>query len=591
MCTRRRSFVDLWTALLDVLILLLAALVLGALCERLRQSAILGYLLAGTLLGPNALDLMPNHEAVAAIAELGVALLLFTIGLEFSWRRLRDLGPTAVGGGTLQVLLTGAATTGICLKLGLGGSASVAVGAMIALSSTACVLRVLVSRAEIDSVHGRNALGILLLQDISLIPLVLIVTALGGEGSMAQMGWEMGRAIGVAAVLVAVFYVLFNYLVPLVLSTEGTARNRELTILLAIVTVVGAAWAAHRVGLSPALGAFVAGMLLAGSPFATQIRADVVSLRTLFVTLFFSSIGMLADPAWAAEHWAMVLAVVGAVVLGKAVLAGSVTLLFRSSLGHAVATGVCLAQIGEFSVVLTEVARHRGLIDGDLFKLIISATIMTLFLTPYLVAVAPRLARAVGRLAARGPRELQPQGDASSRPDVEMTDHIVIVGFGPAGQRVAETLMQRHKQHIVVLELNPKTAAAAQAYDLQTFIGDATRAETLEQLRVGVAKAVAVTVPDPATARLVIEGVRSLSPQTPIIARARYHIHRWQLSLAGAEAVIDEEEQVGTRIALEVRETLRARATVDLPACANPGRVQSHDEASDGPSKTGQALR
>ncbi|MFH1417633.1 MAG: cation:proton antiporter, partial [Planctomycetota bacterium] len=274
---------DIWTALLDVLILLFAALALGALCERLGQSAILGYLLAGTLLGPNALDAMPNHRAVSAIAELGVALLLFTIGLEFSWRRLRNLGPIALAGGTLQVVLTGAVAAGICSVLGLGGPASVAVGAMIALSSTACVLRVLAGRAEIDSVHGRNALGILLLQDISLIPLVLIITALGGEGSMAQMGWEMGRAIGGAAVLIAVFYVLFNYFVPLVLSTEATARSRELTILLAIVTVVGAAWAAHRVGLSPALGAFVAGMLLAGSPFAIQIRADVASLRTLFV--------------------------------------------------------------------------------------------------------------------------------------------------------------------------------------------------------------------------------------------------------------------------------------------------------------------
>ncbi|MBN2559799.1 MAG: cation:proton antiporter [Phycisphaerae bacterium] len=566
---------DLWTALLDVLILLFAALALGALCERLGQSAILGYLLAGTLLGPNAYDMMTNHRAVTAIAELGVALLLFTIGLEFSWRRLRRIGPIAIGGGTLQVLLTGAVAGGACLMLGLGGSASVAVGAMIALSSTACVLRVLVSRAEIDSVHGRNALGILLLQDISLIPLVLIVTALGGEGTTAQIAREMGRAIGGAAILVAVFYVLFKYLVPLILSIEATARNRELTILLAIVMAVGSAWAAHRVGFSPALGAFVAGMLLASSPFATQVRADVVSLRTLFVTLFFSSIGMLADPVWAVEHWATVLALVGAIVIGKAVLAGGVTYLFRASLGHAVATGVCLAQVGEFSVVLTEVARHRGLIDGDLFKLIISATIITLFLTPYLVAVAPRLARAAGRLSARGPRELPPRGGAwhrrlggvdtaetaapdSSRPDAEMTDHIVIVGFGPAGQRVAETLMRRHKPRIVVLEQNPKTATIARTYELQTFIGDATRTETLEELRVGAAKAVAVTVPDPTTARHVIEGIRSLSPQTPIIARSRYHIHRWQLTLAGAQVVIDEEDHVGARIALEVRRVLRA---------------------------------
>ncbi|MGB2987049.1 MAG: cation:proton antiporter, partial [Phycisphaerae bacterium] len=186
---------NLWTALLDVLILLLAAMLLGSLCERLKQSAILGYLLAGTLLGPNALDLMPNHKAVATIAELGVALLLFTIGLEFSWRRLRGIGSIAIGGGTVQVLLTGALAVGVCLTLGLGGRPALAVGAMIALSSTACVLRLLVSRAEIDGVHGRNALGILLLQDIAVVPLVLVVTALGGEGpgSVLQIGWDLGR--------------------------------------------------------------------------------------------------------------------------------------------------------------------------------------------------------------------------------------------------------------------------------------------------------------------------------------------------------------------------------------------------------------
>ena len=192
------ALVDLWTALLDVLILLLAAMLLGALAERLRQSAILGYLLAGTLLGPNALNWMPSHKALATIAELGVALLLFTIGLEFSWRRLRSIGPIALGGGTLQVLLTGVLTAGVCFGLGLATNAALAVGAMIALSSTACVLRLLVSRAEIDGVHGRAAVGILLLQDIAVVPLVLVVTALGREGSdsLARIGWELARALG-----------------------------------------------------------------------------------------------------------------------------------------------------------------------------------------------------------------------------------------------------------------------------------------------------------------------------------------------------------------------------------------------------------
>ena len=268
---------SLWTALLDVLILLLAAMLLGSLCERLKQSALLGYLLAGTLLGPNALDWMPNHTAVATIAELGVALLLFTIGLEFSWRRLRSIGPIALGGGTVQVLLTGGLTAGVCLALGLGGRPALAVGAMIALSGTDSVLRLLVSRAEIDGVHGRHALGILLLQDIAVVPLVLVVTALGGEdsSSVAQIGYGIGRAVVVAAVLVGALFLLLNYLVPLLLNTEQAARNRDLPILLAIVTGVGTAWVSHTLGLSPVLGAFIAGLLLAESPFATQIRADI----------------------------------------------------------------------------------------------------------------------------------------------------------------------------------------------------------------------------------------------------------------------------------------------------------------------------
>ncbi len=554
--------VDLWTALLDVLILLLAAMLLGALCERLKQSAILGYLLAGTLLGPNALDWMPNHKAVAAIAELGVALLLFTIGLEFSWRRLRSIGAIALGGGTVQVLLTCALTAGVCLTLGLAGRPALAVGAMVALSSTACVLRLLVNRAEIDGVHGRNALGILLLQDIAVVPLVLVVTALGreGSGSVVGIGWEMGRAVGVAALLVVVLFVVLNYLVPLLLGAREAARNRDLPILLAIVTAVGAAYVSHKLGLSPALGAFIAGMLLAESPFATQIRADVASVRTLFVTLFFSSIGMLSNPAWVLEHWAMVAAVVAAIVFGKAIVISGVARLFRSSPGHAVATGICLAQVGEFSFVLAEVARRGQMIDGSLFDLIVAATVGTLFLTPYLVAAAPHLAAGVGRLSVRGPRALHAADETSLQPEGGLSGHIVIVGFGPAGQRIAEALMQRHKSLLVVVELGAKSADVARTYGLRTYIGDATRTEVLEHVRVGAARAVAVTLPDPAAARQVIEQVRSLSPDTPIVARARYHVYRWELMLAGAPVVVDEEDQVGLRMAWAVRKLLRDAA-------------------------------
>ncbi len=543
---------DLWTALLDILFLLAAAIVLGGLCERLRQSAILGYLLAGTLLGPHALDWMPNHEAVSTIAELGVAMLLFAIGLEFSWRRLRSIGGLALRAGTLQIVLTSLVTAGICLAGGLGGRSSLAVGAMITLSSTACVLRLLVNRAEIDSVHGRNALGILLLQDAAVLPMVILVAVLAGAGSLGQAGWELARAIGAAALFAGVSYVLLNRVAPVLLSVREAARNRELPVLLAIVMVVGAAWAAHRIGLSPAIGAFVAGILLAGSPFATVIRADVAPLRTLFVTLFFSSIGMLADPRWVVGHWLPVAALVAAIVVGKTVLTCGAVWLFRRSFGYAVATGTCLAQVGEFSFVLADVGLDAELISDALFKLMVSATIVTLFLTPYLVAVAPRLAAVWREWPAGGAS----RAAETSEPGADRGGHVVIVGFGPAGQRVAEELLQEHQSKIVVVELNPKSAAVARSYGLETHIGDATRAEVLERLHVGTARVVAVTVPDTTTSRRVIEQVRSLSPDTMIVVRARYHLHRWQLAMAGAQVVADEEDGVGAEIASQVRKLM-----------------------------------
>lgn len=548
---------NLWIALLDVLILLAAAMILGGLCERMKQSAILGYLLAGTLLGPNALNLMPNHAAVATIAELGVALLLFTIGLEFSWRRLRRIGAIGLGGGTMQVVVTGALSAWICIELGLELHSGIAVGAMIALSSTAAVLRLLIRRGEFDSRYGRNAVGILLLQDIAVVPLVLIITILSIGGSAVEFGLEMGRALGTAAILVGVLFLMLNYVVPLFLKVEEAARNRELPTLLAIVMVVGAGWVSRELGLSPVLGAFVAGMLLAESPFATQIRADITPLRTLFVTLFFSSIGMLSNPTWILKHWELVAVVVATIIFGKTVIVSGIARLFRSSPGHAIATGICIAQVGEFSFVLAEVARGRQLISGDVFELIVAATIVTLFLTPYLIDVAPRIAAVVGRLSAHGLQELHPLGEEPLKPDSGLSGHIVIVGFGPAGKQAAEAFIEQQEQ-IVIVELRSKLAAEAQSYGLLTYIGDATHIEVLEHLHLGAAKAVVVAIPDPTTVRHITEQIRSLSPETIIIARARYHKYRSDLILAGVNAIIDEEKEVGLHIVSKVQEVLQA---------------------------------
>ncbi len=548
---------ELWDVLFDILILLLAALVLGVLCERLKQSPILGYLAAGTLLGPHALQMVSSAEQVSALAELGVALLLFTIGLEFSWPRLKKLGIAAFGGGAGQVLVTMGIGAGGALAFGVSGRTAVAVGAIVALSSTACVLRLLVSRAEIESSHGRNALGILLMQDVAVVPLVLLVTVLGGEGSIEQVGLDVLIALIGAAVLIVVLYLLLNQVAPRVMGLESLRKNRDLPILLAIVVGLGSAWGSHKFGLSPALGAFVAGMILAESPFATQIRADIGSIRTLLVTLFFSSIGMLGDPAWFVANLPAVLALVGAIVIGKALVVWAVLRAFRLTHTNALAAGICLGQVGEFSFVLAAVGRGT-VIDDELFMLIISATILTLFLTPYLVAFGPRISVVVvERLRKIG--LIRSGADGGAVDESGVGGRVIVVGYGPAGQAVGQSLESSGSSGslVTVIDLNPSAIRDAQQSGFVGLIGDAAQADVLEHAGLGSAGVVVVTVPDPAGAEAVVGLVRSMSPGVHVIARSRYHRYFTDLQNGGADEVVDEEQIVGAILASRVRARLR----------------------------------
>ncbi len=550
---------DTWDSLFSILVLLTASLVLGVVCERLRQSPILGYLIAGTLLGPNALAVISDTAEVNAVAELGVALLLFTIGLEFSWGRLRRLGPAALFGGTAQVALTTTVGFAASLVLGLAPGAAFAIGAIVALSSTAVVLRLLVSRAQIESVHGRHVLGVLLVQDIAVVPLVLLVTAFGSEGGPASVLLDILKTLFWAGVLAAGFFVLFNILVPRVLHLQSLQRNRDLPILLAIVTGLGAAWGSHQLGLSPALGAFVAGMLLAETPFSTQIRADVASIRTLLVTLFFSSIGMVGDPAWLVQHLPSVTALVAAIIVGKACIVWGVLRAFRLPHAHALAAGLCLGQVGEFSFVLAETARG-SLLGDDLFKLIISATIATLFLTPYLVAAGPRVSDAFVSTLERAKllrvsQPAPPEGGSGAHA------RLLIVGFGPTGQVVAESAL-RMGENAVIIDLNPSVIGAAGRLGLHAQLGDARHADVLEHAGVRSVQIAVVTIPDTDACRAVTAHIRALAPNAHIISRARYHRHLDELRDV-ADEVIDEERSVGLRLAARMRQRIRAGSGED----------------------------
>jgi len=388
------------------------------------------------------------------------------------------------------------------------------------------------------------------MQDIALVPLVLVVTLLGGEGSLAQVGADIFKTLAWATGLFTLLYLLLGKVMPRVLHIQSLQRNRDLPILLATVTGLGSAWGAHFMGLSPALGAFVAGMLLAGSPFATQIRGDIASLRTLLVTLFFGSIGMLGDPAWFLANLGPVIALVLAIVVGKAIIIWAI--LYRFGLTHtnALATGICLGQVGEFSFVLAEVGRGT-LIDDALFTLLISATITTLFLTPYLVALAPHLSRrSVSFLSRIGLVSMERRTKDSDQ--ASMGPQLVIIGFGPAGEAVGQAI-QRVLKHVAVVDLNPGSIAKAQQLGLAGHIGDAMHPDVLEHAGIFSASAVVVTVPDPASARGIVALIRSIAPEVHIIARARYHRYLSHLLEGGASEVVDEERLVGMRLASQLQ--------------------------------------
>jgi CPA2 family monovalent cation:H+ antiporter-2 len=531
--------------LVAILVLLASALALGAAAERLRQTAVVGYLLAGTVVGPNVLGWVDGSDRVHAIAELGASTLLFSIGTEFSLARLRAFGARTFAAGALQVAVTTGAAMAAAMGLGLGAGPAFAVGAAVSLSSTAVVARLLAERRTLDAAHGRLAMGVLLTQDILVVPLVVAVGAAGGGDSGAAAAGALRTALGAAGVVLA-FAALTRWVFPWFLAGRGVSRNRELVAVFAAVCAIGSALGAHAVGLSPALGAFVAGAMLGSSPFAPQVRAEVAPLRTLLVTLFFAAVGLAGDPAWAAANAGTVLLATAAIVAGKAAIAMGTAHALRAALPVAAAAGLCLAQIGEFSFVIAEGARSSGLLGEGMHKLLVTATIASLLATPALVAAAARVG------ARWHPAR------AGVGPEAPATRGIVIVGFGPAGAQAFRDLQARRGGECTVIDSNPALVALARHEGAHAQLGDAGRAETLEHAGVPAARLVLVTMADVGTAEHVAALVRQMAPQAVVVARSRYHAVAGDMLRAGAHRVVDEETLVGERLAVEAEAALRA---------------------------------
>jgi CPA2 family monovalent cation:H+ antiporter-2 len=363
---------------------------------------------------------------------------------------------------------------------------------------------------------------------------------------------EIGRILLLALMLIVGLYVLVNKLAVYALGTLTLDRNRELTILLAVVIGLGSAWAAHEADISPALGAFMAGMFLGSSQFATQIRADVSSLRVVLLTLFFSSAGMVANPEWILEHWYLVLGVTALVIAGKMAVVAAIFRGVGQMSTIAVATGLCLAQIGEFAFALGMIGQQNGVLSSDTYRLIVSVAIVMFLISPYLVPNAQRLAAWLARRSQRdGPAD--ETGERLGR----VAPHVAIIGFGPAGQVAAQPFVGL-TTHVLVIDLNQENVQKAAQWGFDGFVGDATQSEVLRHARLYSAKAIVITIPHYSSAVTVLGQVLQFAPHAHTVVRSRYQLHSDDFLSAGADVVIGDEEEMGKALGRHIEEWLAA---------------------------------
>jgi CPA2 family monovalent cation:H+ antiporter-2 len=520
--------------ILEVLLVISAAAIGAAVFERLRLPAVAGFLVMGAVVGPGGLGLVEDPDRVRVVAEFGVALLLFQIGLELPIDALRRVWRMSALSGALQVSLTVAGIAALALAFGARLETAIVMGMLVSLSSTALVMRVLAQRGEVDAPHGRLSVGILLFQDLCLVPFLLVVPILAGEvGSRPE---QLALSIGKDLLALGVLFGVARFLLPWLLARVAGLKSSDLFSLFAFLLAIGSALAAEKMGLTLAVGAFIAGLVVSASPYAHQLFAEVVPLRGVLLGIFFTAVGMLFDPGAAAEAWRGILLFVGGVVILKTgIIVFLLAVVLRQGLRIGILTGLGLAQTGEFSFVLAGVAAPAGLLDPTWQQIFVAGSVLTLIATPFLFDGAPRLARVlVGGIERMG------LGTDEETEADELCNHAVIVGCGHAGQTLGRVLSASSIPSCSV-DQNPRLVGEAQKRGEPALFGDATRAPILERLGVRRAKLVCIAINDPAATRRCISVVRSLAPDVMIVARAHYVQELDQLFAAGATEVVAEE--------------------------------------------------
>jgi len=527
-------------------IALAAAFAGGVVARRLNAPVILGYLIAGILIAPSTPGIDLDLEIVQTLAELGVAFLMFSLGVEFSLRELLHIRRIAIGGGTLQIIITMLAGIVIGLVLGWSMTAAVVFGMAVALGSSAVAIKMLMLRGEMETRHGRATGGIAIFQDLGLVPILVSLPILADTGGGNVLA-SIGRSVGIAAAVLAAVMILGLRLVPALLELVERTKSRELFVLAIMVIALGAALVTERAGLSIALGAFLAGLIVSESDFSHQVLVDITPLRDSFATLFFVSIGMLLDLNLVLSQLFTIIALVLIVVIGKTAILAGVLRGFQLSRSSSLMAGVLLAQVGEVSFIVASEALGYEIISNEQYRLILALSLGTLILAPLLVNATPHLLSVLpNRGGADTPAELfEPILDTSLR------RHTIICGYGRLGTQLAESLHRRGFQFLVVDNDLP-TVRLAQAKGFTAIFGDAGNPDLMEKLGVAHSRALAVAISDPLAAEVAVAVARKLSSRVDIIARARSQEQMRRLRELGANEVIQPEFEAGLELVRHV---------------------------------------
>jgi K+:H+ antiporter len=532
------------TVLGDLLVIFLFAVPIVAILNRFGVPSIAGFILVGILIGPKAIGLIENIHEVEVFAEIGVALLLFGIGLELSLNKLRRLWRPILIGGGLQVSGTILVAFLITKELGQTPQQALFWGFLVAVSSTAIVLRGLEKRDELDAPHGRLTLGILVFQDLSVVPMMLVIPLLASSGSS---GKELAMTLLKSAAILGGVLGASRILVPRILNMISATRQRDLFVLTIFLICIGTAWITSFAGVSLALGAFLAGLIVAESEYRHQAFSEMIPFKMILTSLFFISIGMMLDPIALRHNFVPILLILAAILSLKFFLVFVVGLVMRLPLRVSILSAMALAQVGEFSFVLIFAADKTNLLMKQPLDNFLIAAVLSMLITPLALVFAPHVAAGVGKLSMLTRLlDVQTAQHATMRKK-QWHDHVIIAGFGMTGEMLADSLQGHQVEHVVV-DLNPENVRRAISDGVPAYFGDVTQSEVLNLLGIKRARTLVVIINDPDASERAVRAARGISANLHIFARTRYEIDVESLRAAGADDVVSAEKEAAVKV-------------------------------------------